>query len=107
MRITVGRDLRRRDAGYQECTPTGGSIYDAWREIPAASTTDPDLPQDRLDGELAAPSIVVETDGSIQANDLLRTAHPTYKYAASMTDEVDALFGGAVYENVTPRRSSI
>src|SRR6185436_19291984 len=53
-------------------------------------------------GAFAAPSIVVETDGSIQAHDVLRMNTPAHAYRASvLTDEIDALFGDSVYESVT------
>lgn len=53
-------------------------------------------------GAFAAPSIVVETDGSIQAHDVLRMNTPAHTYAANvLTDEIDAIFGDSVYESVT------
>src|SRR6185436_1957927 len=58
-------------------------------------------------GAFSAPSIVVETDGSIQAHDVLRMNTPGHHYAANvLTDEIDAIFGDAVYESVTRQPES-
>src|SRR6185436_4995722 len=61
-----------------------------------------DTTQSESIGAFAAPSIVVETDGSIQAHDVLRMNTPDHAYSANvLTDEIDALFSDAVYESVT------
>jgi len=88
-------------------------LFDAWWRDDPARITIPfflslvrkimlDTTHSESIGAFAAPSIVVETDGSIQAHDVLRMNTPGHAYAANvLTDEIDALFGDAVYENVT------
>ena len=52
-------------------------------------------------GAFTAPSIVVETDGAIQAHDVLRMNTPAHVYGGNvLTDEIDQIFTDSVYSAV-------